>query len=416
YSTTRGTALVTTAANGVLANDSDPEKDPITAQLVRAPTHGTLVLNANGSFTYTPTGDFAGTDNFQYRARDASNNSNTATATITVTSPNVAPVAVNDSYSTAEDTTLNVSSGNGVLKNDTDSNGDPITAALVGNVSHGALSLSANGSFTYTPAGDYSGTDSFTYHASDGSLTSNTASVTITVTAVNDPPVAVNDSYSTPRGTPLVVPAKGVLANDTDPDSPNLVAAIASNPQHGTVVLSPTGAFTYTPAANYTGSDTFTYRANDGVANSNTATVSITVTPVNSAPVAVNDSYSTPKATLLSVNAANGVLANDTDADGNPLTAALASNPAHGTVALSSNGSFTYTPAAGYTGPDAFTYRASDGSLSSNTATVSITVTTVNSAPTAVNDTYTTAEDAPLTVPAKGVLANDTDPDGDSLT
>ena len=416
YSTTRGTALVTTAANGVLANDSDPDKDPITAQLVRAPTHGTLALNANGSFTYTPTGDFTGTDNFQYHARDASSNSNTATATITVTSPNVAPVAVNDSYSTAEDTTLNVSSSNGVLKNDTDSNGDPITATLSGNVSHGTLTLSATGSFTYTPVANYSGPDSFTYQASDGSLTSNTASVTITVTAVNDPPVAVNDSYSTPRGTPLVVAAKGVLTNDTDPDSPNLTAALASNPQHGTVVLSPTGAFTYTPAANYTGPDTFTYRANDGATNSNTATVSITVTPVNSAPVAVNDSYSTPRNTPLSVNAASGVLANDSDPDGNPLTTALASNPAHGTLTITSNGSFTYTPASGYTGPDAFTYRASDGSLTSNTATVSITVTTVNSPPIAANDAYTTNEDAPLIVPAKGVLANDSDPDNDSLT
>ena len=116
------------------------------------------------------------------------------------------------------------------------------------------------------------------------------------------------------------------------------------------------------------------------------------------------------------MNAASGVLANDTDPDGASLTAVLASNPAHGTLALSANGSFTYTPAANYTGPDTFTYRANDGSLNSNTATVSITVTAVNNPPTAVNDTYTTPEDAPLNVPAKGVLANDTDPDGDSLT
>jgi len=158
YSTTRGTALVTTAANGVLANDSDPEKDPITAQLVRAPTHGTLVLNANGSFTYTPTGDFTGTDNFQYRARDASSNSNTATATITVTSPNVAPVAVNDSYSTNEDTVLTVAAP-GVLANDSDQDGNSLSAVVVTGPTHGSLTLNADGSFTYTPAANYNGSD-----------------------------------------------------------------------------------------------------------------------------------------------------------------------------------------------------------------------------------------------------------------
>jgi VCBS repeat-containing protein len=355
YTTLRGTALVTTASNGVLANDTDSDNDHLTAALTNAPTHGTLQLSSDGSFRYTPNGDFTGTDTFNYRAHDASSQSNNATVTITVTAANVAPVAVNDSYGTAEDTALTVTAGSGVLHNDTDANGNSLTAALVGNVSHGTLTLNANGSFTYTPAGNYAGSDSFTYRASDGSLNSNTATVTITVTAVNDPPVAVNDSYSTPKGTPLNVPAKGVLANDTDPDSSSLTAVVASNPTHGTLALNANGSFTYTPTAGYTGPDAFTYRANDGSLNSNTATVAITVTTVNSPPVAANDTYSTPKGTPLSVNAASGVLANDTDPDGNALTAVLASNPAHGTVVLSSNGSFTYAPAVGFTGADSFT-------------------------------------------------------------
>ena len=187
------------------------------------------------------------------------------------------------------------------------------------------------------------------------------------------------------------MPAKGVLANDTDPDGNNLTAALVANAAHGTVNLSANGSFTYTPAAGYTGADTFTYRASDGSLNSNTATVAITVTVVNNPPVAGNDSYSTPRRTTLSVPA-NGVLANDSDPDGDALTAVLVTNPAHGSVALNGNGSFTYTPTGDYTGPDAFTYRASDGSLNSNTASVAITVTAVNRPPVAAADSYSTTK------------------------
>ncbi len=415
YSTPRANPLLVSAAAGVLANDTDADHNPLTATLQKTASSGTLLFNSDGSFLYTPNRDFTGKDTFTYRAHDATQQSNTATVTITVTAANAAPIAANDSYSTNQDTKLTVNPGGGVLSNDTDANGDSLTAALVGNVSHGTLALSANGSFTYTPAAGYSGPDSFTYHANDGTANSNTATVTITVTAANRPPVAANDSYSTPKDTALNVPAKGVLANDSDPDGNNLTAALVGNPAHGTVNLSASGSFTYTPAAGYTGADAFTYRASDGSLNSNTATVAITVTTVNSPPVAANDAYSTARRQPLSVPA-KGVLANDSDPDGDALTAVLASNPAHGSVTLNGNGSFTYTPTGDYTGPDAFTYRASDGSLNSNVASVAITVTAVNGPPVAAADSYSTNEDTPLSVPAKGVLTNDTDPDGDPLS
>jgi VCBS repeat-containing protein len=414
YSTPRATPLLVTALTGVLANDTDADRNPLTASVTKTTSNGTLQFNADGSFLYTPNREFSGTDSFNYRARDSTGlQSNTATATITVN--NTPPVAANDSYSTNQDTKLTVNAGSGVLSNDSDANGDSLTAALVGNVSHGTLSLNANGGFTYTPASGFSGADSFTYRANDGTSNSNTATVTITVAAVNRPPVATNDSYSTPKNTQLSVPSKGVLTNDSDPDGNNLTAALVGSVSHGTLALNANGGFTYTPTNGYTGPDSFTYRASDGSLNSNTATVSITVTTVNGPPVAANDSYSTPKNTQISVPA-KGVLTNDTDPDGDSLTAALASNAAHGTVALSANGSFTYTPAAGYTGADAFTYRANDGSLNSNTATVAITVTAVNGPPVAVADSYSTNEDTALTVTGKGVLSNDTDPDGDTLS
>jgi VCBS repeat-containing protein len=328
---------------------------------------------------------------------------------------NHAPVAVNNSYSTNEDTTLTVTTA-GVLGNDTDADGNTLSASLMSGVSHGTLTLNSNGSFTYVPAANYNGSDSFTYAANDGSTNSNTATVSLTITAVNDAPVAVNDSYNTQTDTALTVAAPGVLSNDTDVEGNTLTASRLTNPSHGTLSFNSNGSFTYTPSTGYTGSDSFTYRANDGSANSNTATVTLTVaTAVNNAPVAANNSYTTSEDTMLTV-AAPGVLSNDTDADGDALTAALVSSVAHGTLTLNANGSFTYIPAADYNGSDSFTYRANDGKTNSNTATVSLTITAVNDAPVAVNDSYSVIQAGILTIAAPGVLANDTDAEGSTLT
>ncbi|MEW5928318.1 MAG: Ig-like domain-containing protein [Gemmatimonadota bacterium] len=413
YSTPEDTPL-SVAAPGVLANDTDPDGDPLTAVLVTGPASGTLTLDANGSLSYTPNAGFSGTDQFTYKANDGTVDSNVATATITVDDVNDAPTAVNDAYSTDEDTQLNVAAP-GVLANDTDPEGNPLTAVLVTGPAHGTLTLNADGSFTYTPAANYSGLDSLTYKANDGTSDSNTAKVTITVNAVNDAPTAVDDAYSTDEDVALNVAAPGVLANDTDPEGNPLTAVLVTGPAHGTLTLNADGSFTYTPAANYNGPDQFTYKANDGTADSNVATVSITVSGVAEAPVAVDDAYSTDEDTALNV-AAPGVLANDTDPEGDPLTAVLVTGPASGTLALDADGSFTYTPAAGFSGQATFTYKANDGALDSNVATVTITVAAVNDAPTAVNDTYTTDEDVVLNVAAPGVLGNDTDPESNALT
>jgi VCBS repeat-containing protein len=189
---------------------------------------------------------------------------------------NHAPVAANDSYVTAEDSALTAAAP-GVLANDSDADHNALSARLVSGTTHGTVSLNADGSFTYTPAPNYNGVDGFTYKANDGSADSNVASVNITVTAVNDPPVANNDSYSTKTKTTRSVAAPGVLANDGDVDSASLTAKLVTGPSHGTLTLNSDGSFVYTPASSFKGVDTFTYAANDGQADSNVATVSITV-------------------------------------------------------------------------------------------------------------------------------------------
>ena len=413
YSTPQGVAL-NIALPGVLANDSDVDGDPLTAILVSNPTHGTLTLNGNGSFLYTPAANYFGPDSFTYKANDGQANSGVATVSLTVTHVNHAPVAANDAYSTPQDTALNVSAP-GVLGNDSDPDGDALTAMLVSNPSHGTLTLNGNGSFVYTPASGYSGGDSFTYKDSDGQTNSGVATVTLTVVHVNHAPIAVNDSYYTPQDTALNVGAPGVLSNDSDPDGDALTAVLLTRPTHGTLTFNSNGSLLYTPTTGYFGPDSFTYRASDGQTNSAAATVSLTVLHVNHPPVAVNDSYTTTQDTPLNVSAP-GVLGNDSDPDGDLLNAVLVSGPSHGTLTLNSAGSFLYTPSSGYTGSDSFTYMANDGQANSGVATVTISIIRPNRPPVAVNDSYSTPQNTVLNVVAPGVLANDSDPDGDALT
>jgi uncharacterized delta-60 repeat protein len=332
--------------------------------------------------------------------------------TVAVQDP-AGPVAINDSYTTNENTSLTVPAATGVLANDTDSFGAPLTAIQVGNPANGTVTLNGDGSFTYTPNANFSGSDSFTYQDSDGTYTSNVGTVTISV--VVPPPVANNDSYSTNENTPLSVAAPGVLTNDTDPNNNPLTAVFATQASHGSVQMASNGAFWYTPATNFYGTDSFTYKAFNGSTYSTPATVTITVNHVNQPPTARSDSYSLNWNSTLTVGAP-GILGNDSDPDNDPITAVLSYAPIHGTLTLNSDGSFTYTPTAGYFGYDSFTYRASDGSLTSNLATVGLTVNTTDHAPVAANDSYSMNQGTTLTVAAPGILANDTDADNDPLT
>ncbi len=190
-----------------------------------------------------------------------------------------APAAVDDAYTTNEDTAL-YPAAPGLLANDTDVDADSLTALLVSGPAHGALTLNPDGSFSYTPAANWSGGDSFTYQVSDGTFTSNTATVNINVGAVNDAPTAVDDAYTIAEDTPLAVALPGLLANDTDVEAEALTAFLVSGPTHGTLTLNADGSFSYMPDADWNGSDTFTYRASDGSASSLPASVTITVTEV----------------------------------------------------------------------------------------------------------------------------------------
>ena len=330
---------------------------------------------------------------------------------------NQSPVAANDSYVTSEDATLVINIANGVLTNDTDADLDILQAVLLTNVANGALNLAADGSFDYTPAANFSGTDSFTYRANDGSANSNVATVTLTVNEANDAPVAIDDEYQMSPNTTLFINANGVLANDTDAEMDVLQSILLSDVSNGTLTLNTDGSFDYTPTINFTGSDSFTYRANDAALDSNPATVTIVIIVP---PTAEADSYSTNEDMSLTISAATGVLLNDGDNNPpNDLTANLLSNPSDGTLsAFAPDGGFTYIPNPNFNGVDSFTYEVVDGGNGAKTSsTVTLTINAINDAPVAQNDGVGVQENTTLNLNiVSALLSNDSDVDEDTLS
>jgi VCBS repeat-containing protein len=415
YAVARGASL-SVAAPGVLGNDTaGADHAALSAVPVTPPAHGTLVLNPDGSFVYQNDGTAATADTFTYKATDGHADSSPATAAIAITATNQAPSAVDDAYSVVQGGTLTIVPP-GVLANDSDPDHSPLSARPINVPAHGSLTFHADGSLTYHHDGSASTSDSFTYVANDGQADSAPAVVRITITPSNHAPLAVNDAYATGQGQPLTNAAPGVLGNDSDPDHDTLHAILVAQPLHGTVVLDPSGAFAYTPAAGFSGSDSFTYKANDGTADSNTASVTITVAVALSRPVANDDGpYALANRGTFTLPAP-GVLANDDDFQGLPLTAQIVTQPQHGTLTFNSNGGFTYVHDGSLSLTDSFTYQANDGSLSSIAATVRLTIG-ANAAPTGVADSYSLAHGATLTVAASGgVLSNDTDVDDTTRT
>ena len=229
------------AAPGILSNDTDAEGDILTARLFSGVSHGALTLNDDGSFQYTPDAGFSCTDSFLYRASDGTGLSKIAAVTLKVVEGGHAPVSLDDAYVTDEDQELVIPAVVGVLSNDSDADGDAITAILVTPPTSGSVVLAADGSFTYTPDANVHGTDSFTYVANDGTQDGNIATVTITVNSVNDLPTAADDDYDTDEDTALVIDIPGVLGNDSDIDGDTLTAVISGGPAHGSVTLNADG-------------------------------------------------------------------------------------------------------------------------------------------------------------------------------
>lgn len=371
-------ALNEDTAAAILLTASDADGDALSYAITTAPAHGTLAGTAP-NLTYTPAADYHGADSFAFKVNDGQADSAPATVTLAITPINDRPVAVAKSATLNEDTPLNV------FLSGTDADGDALTFAVTTAPAHGTLSGTAP-NLIYTPALNYHGADSFTYTATDGSLTSVPATFALTVTAVNDPPVASAASYAVNEGATLAI----VLAA-ADVDGDPLAYTVLTAPTHGTLTGTPPN-LSYQPAANFSGVDSFTFRASDGAANSAPATITVQVSNLNDPPFAASQSVTTAEDTPKPIALAGS------DPDGDAITFVIVTPPEHGALAgIAPN--LTYTPAADYAGADSFTFRTHDtSSVDSNLATVAITVTPVNDAPVAADQTLATDEDTALAI------------------
>ncbi len=363
----------------VLSNDTDANGDTLHLVSVSAPAHGQATLNTTTTVLYTPALNYSGPDAFTYVVSDGAA-TDSATVNVTVLAVNDPPVAVGDAYTTTRNAPLSIPAP-GVLGNDSDIDSTALVAFKDSDPASGVLTLMTTGAFNFTPAFNFVGVVSFTYHVFDGGTTSNIATVVITVSFDNAAPVAVDDYYYALLDTPRSVSAPGVLRNDTDANSDTLTAVLDSAPANGTLSLASGGSFVFTPTTGFEGVTSFTYHADDTWDVSNVATVLITVTAGNVPPAAEDDLYLVAEDTALVIAPLQGVLANDFDLNGDPLTAVLNISPTHGVLTLRSDGSLIYTPTLNFNGEDMFTYHAYDGVDVSNVATARITVSPLNDPP-----------------------------------
>ncbi|RDE49091.1 MAG: tandem-95 repeat protein, partial [Candidatus Accumulibacter meliphilus] len=392
-------------SGSVAANDSDADGPAYSAQLVTAPAHGTLTLAADGSFDFTPDADWNGSTSFSYQVLDGINTSAVATVKLSLAAVNDVPLAADDAFTLNEDELLVVAAA-GVVDNDTDIDSPTLTATVVAGPQHGSLTLNEDGSFSYKPTLNFNGSDSFSYRANDGQVDGNVAVVTLNVLPVNDRPLAEDDNVTTPGGTPIVLK---LAANDSDVDGDSLSVSGVGTAQHGTVVLNSDGSVTYTSFANYFGDDSFDYTVSDPSGAQDTATVTVSVSAVNGAPTGVADNFTGNEDQPITGN----VLDNDSDVDGQELSAILVSGPANGSLQLEADGSFSYTPKRDFNGVDSFSYRANDGQFDSDVATVSLRVSPVNDPPKLAEIAdVTLAEGQTLSL---GVAGSDIDA-GDTLS
>src|SRR5882724_2978117 len=459
YGTDEDTVL-TIAAPGLLANDKDADGDPLAATIVGGPAHGALTLNPDGSFTYTPDANYSGADSFTYGVDDGHGGTDTATVHLTVTAVADAPTVTVAPVTGNEDSAIPLTVGATLV----DTDGSETLSLQIGGIPVGATLSDGSHTFTATPgntAVDVTGwtlsglsvtppadsTSAFALtvtatstETSNGDTATTIASLPVTVVSVNDAPAGSDGTVATDENTSYVFTTTDFGFSDPKDSPANAPAAVKIDrlPAAGQLLLGgvavtageivaaadiAAGKLTFAPGANENGAGYagFTFQVQDdgGTANGGIDLdptpnkITIDVAAVNNPPVANDDAFLATEDTMLTVGAP-GVLANDTDIENDPLTVTKLAGPAHGTLALNSDGSFTYKADANYSGGDSFTYTVNDGHGGTDTATVNLTVIAVADAPAVAVAPATGNEDTAIALSVSSALV---DTDGsESLT
>ncbi|SFC62439.1 Ig-like domain-containing protein [Pseudoalteromonas denitrificans] len=411
--------VLTVEAPGLLINDLDIDSTHlsiVTTPLV-APTQGSLILNVDGSFTYTSAEGASGFDSFTYQVTDDQGGIAQSQVQIAINGESFPPIAANDRYEIEQEQTLEVNTSNSILSNDVDfDSNDVLTISenLIRGTTHGVLNLSPDGTFSYFPNPGYYGVDSFIYEVTDLQGNKAQAGAIITVTRKNNAPTALPDSYTLDEDIVLSVDANsGVLANDSDLDLDVLIVDtnVLLAPAQGELNMSSDGSFIYTPKLNFFGTDTFQYRVVDELNLSSIETVAIEINSINDLPVANDDNAQTFTNTAVNID----VLANDTDAENETLTVISAVTD-NGNILVGTNSILTYTPQVDFEGDIEIIYTVEDLSGGSSQGKVFVSINNRNSAPVALDDNFSINEDELLIIGVSGLLSNDSDENGDMLT
>ncbi|MEH0786832.1 tandem-95 repeat protein [Vibrio alginolyticus] len=385
--------------------------------LVSLPQKGQVAIDQTvGTFVYTPNPNENGSDSFTYTIADSEGGvSLAATVSVNIGSVNDSPVAEEDSFTFDEDITSTLD----ILSNDSDIEDGSFTPSSItlqdlgqgeGVYSFATVSVNVDGTLKIVPTANVNGQHSFTYMLTDsGQAVSVPATVTLNITPVNDAPVAVDNSAQLLEGGSFEV---NVLGNDSDADvgdSFELTSVtVVDTPAHGSVNVTASGAIVYNPNENYFGEDSFTYTVADlAGAVSNAATVTMTVTPVNDAPMAQAQSQTLDEDNSLVIT----LVGSDIDNDDDTLQYLITEQVSHGVLEQLTNNSWRYTPEADFNGSDFFLFKVNDGDLDSTEVRVDLTVNAVNDTPTATDISATGEEEIPLTITLNG-----NDAEGSSLS
>ncbi|MCR9985862.1 Ig-like domain-containing protein [Vibrio antiquarius] len=385
--------------------------------LVSLPQKGQVAIDQTvGTFVYTPNANENGSDSFTYTIADSEGGvSLAATVSVNIGSVNDSPVAEADSFTFDEDVTSTLD----VLSNDSDIEDGSFTASSItlqdlgqgeGGYSFATVSVNADGTLKIVPTANVNGQHSFTYTLTDsGQAVSVPATVTLNITPVNDAPVAVDNSAQLLEGGSFEV---NVLGNDSDADAGDSFeltsVTVVDTPAYGSVNVTASGAIVYNPNENYFGEDSFTYTVADlAGAVSNVATVTMTVTPVNDAPMAQAQSQTLDEDNSLVIT----LVGSDIDNDDDTLQYLITEQVSHGVLEQLTNNGWRYTPEANFNGSDFFLFKVNDGDLDSTEVRVDLTVNAVNDTPTATDISATGEEEIPLTI-----ILNGNDAEGSSLS
>ncbi|MEP0942435.1 MAG: Ig-like domain-containing protein [Rhizobiaceae bacterium] len=361
-------------SGAVLMTDPDQGDTP-EASLASAPANGTAVINADGTYTYTPDANFSGADIFSIRITDDAGANVTVSINVTVTQMNDAPVLSASNPTTTEDVAVVAS----VVMSDPDT-GDAPVASLGSAPTNGFVTVNADGTYTYTPLANFSGTDSFTIIATDGSGATDTKSISVTVTPVNDAPIALDATHTLPEDG--VLNATLSISDVDVGDTPQ--ASLSAPPSNGAATVNADGSYSYVPNSGFSGFDSFTILVTDDAGLTDTATIIVNIAFGNDAPTI----SATPINTEMGTPFNGSVVVTDPDPGDIPVVT-LGSGPANGSVVVNADGTYTYTPNSGFFGSDSFELIATDNlGLTANT---SVEVTVVGEAASASAYAYSSA-------------------------